>query len=157
MLGLGLLSVVDTWTPTVVAGTAPFDITSTLQTGSSVTSGSGVVTVSNIRVYPQMPTWYADHKWHEFIFAAISADASPSVGGHNCSANCFSAGTRTGLNAIVISSGKPIGTQNRYAVTPAATDFLEAPNITGTATRIFADANARQNATYADTVVTVPH
>lgn len=155
MPGIGLLSAIDTWTP-AASGTAPFDITSTLQTGSASTNGLGIVTVSNIRVYPQLPTWYADNKWNEFIYASISPDASPAVGGHACAANCFSAGVRTGLNAIVISSGKMINAQNRYSATPTVTDFLEAPNSTGNTTRVFADTNATQTSTYADTVLTIP-
>ena len=156
MPAAGLLSVVDTWAPTVT-GFAPFDLTSSLQTGSSATNGMGVVTVSNIRVYPQLPTWYTDHKWNEFIYAAISPDASPAVGGRACAANCLSAGVRTGLNAVVISSGKMINTQNRYVTTPSVTDFLEAPNVSGASTRIFAETSASQSSTYADTVVTIPH
>ena len=155
MFAGGILSVVDTWTPNT-PGAAPFDLTSSLQTGSAVTNGVGVVTASNIRVYPQLPRWYTDHKWHEFIYAAISPDASPSVGGHACSANCFSAGTRGGVNALVISSGKQISPQNRYAAMPSVTDFLEAPNSTGTATRTFADTNTSQTGTYADTIATIP-
>ncbi len=155
MPGIGLLSAVDTWTPTA-PGPAPFDLTSILQTGSASTGGLGIVTVSNIRVYPQLPTWYADHKWNEFIYASISPDASPAVGGHACTANCFSAGVRTGLNAIVVSSGKMINTQNRYSATPTIADFLEAPNSTGNATRVFADTNAPQTSIYADTVLTIP-
>ena len=152
-----MLEARDFWVPTVGAGTAPFDIQSSLQTGFVYANGSGVVNVSNVRVYPQLPTWYTAHKWNEFIYAAISSDASPSIGGHGCSTNCFSAGTRGGLNAVVISSGKQIGAQNRYVATPAITDFLEAPNSTGTATRSFADTSASQSTTYADTVVTIPN
>ena len=99
---------------------------------------------------------YLAHKWNEFIYAAISPDASPAVGGHACTANCFSAGVRNGLNAIVISSGKMIAAQSRYAGTPTVNDFLEAPNNTGAATRIFAEINANQTSTYADTIVTIP-
>lgn len=153
--GAGLLSVVDSWVPNT-AGIAPFDLTASMQTGSSATAGLGVMTVSNIRVYPTLPSWYADHKWNEFIYAAISSDASPTVGGNTCTANCFSAGVRTGLHAIVISSGKMINTQNRYLATPSVTDFLEAPNSTGTATRTFAETNASQSSSYADTVITIP-
>ena len=49
-----------------------------------------------------------------------------------------------------------IAAQSRYAGTPTVNDFLEAPNNTGAATRIFAEINANQTSTYADTIVTIP-
>lgn len=151
----GMLSAVDRWVPNGPIG-VPFDIPTTLQTGSASTNGSGVVTLSNIRVLPELPTWYAAHKWHEFMFAAISSDASPTVGGNACSANCFSAGARNGLHAVVISAGKMIAAQNRYSGTPTVNDFLEAPNNTGSTTRIFAEPNAKHTSTYADTIAPIP-
>ena len=148
---IGQLTAADKWS------SATLDATASFQTGFATTDGTGVVTMSNVRVYPVLPTWYADHKWNEFIYAAISPDASPAVGGRACAANCLSAGVRTGLNAVVISSGKMINTQNRYVTTPSVTDFLEAPNVSGASTRIFAETSASQSSTYADTVVTIPH
>ena len=67
---IGMLSAVDSWVPDG-AGAAPFDIPPALQTGSANTNGFGVVTLSNIRVLPELPSWYASHKWNEFIVAAI--------------------------------------------------------------------------------------
>ena len=152
---IGMLSAVDRWIPNG-SGAIPFDIPPTLQTGSASTNGFGIVTLSNIRTFPELPTWYAAHKWNEFMYAAISADASPVFGGNTCGANCLSAGARSGLNAVVISSGKMINSQNRYLATPSVNDFLEAPNNTGSSTRIFADPNANHTSTYADTVATIP-
>ena len=155
MSGFGLLSATDSWVPTS-PGTAPFDQTSAFPTGYSSTDGNGIVVASNIRVYPELPAWYFAHKWNEYIYAAYSPDASPAVGGTACSANCLSAGARNGLNAVVISAGKMINSQNRYAGTPTVDDFLETPNNTGTTTRIFAEQNANHTSTYIDTVATIP-
>lgn len=151
----GMLSLTDTWVPNGAG--APFDMSAgPFQTGKVSTNGAGVVAASNIRFYPELPKWYVVEKWQEYIYAAISPDASPVIGGATCGGNCFSAGTRVGITAVVISSGKMIGTQNRYIVSPTIADFLEAPNVTGVSTRIFADTTASQSNSYADTIATIP-
>ncbi len=154
MSGTGLLGAVDRWSPT--GSGAPFDLSSSMQTGSASSSGSGVMAMSNVRVYSPMPAWYVNEKWNEFIYAALSPDASPAVGGTACSANCFTAGARTGLNAVVISAGKSLAGQNRYTAGTTVADFIEAPNATGTSTRTFADPHTAMTAVYADTVSTIP-
>ena len=152
----GLLSVADSWTP-AGGGATPFDLSSgpfLPWTASSAGTGTFALTT---RLLPELPAWYLTQKWHEVIYAAISSDSTPSSGASsNCSSNCFSAGVRTGLDVVVISAGPPLPGKNRYVATPVATDFLEAPNATGTATRVFASSTANRSATYKDTVVTLP-
>ena len=152
----GMLAVTDTWVPNA-AGTIPFDLSSgPLQTGTVSTSSAGTVVASNIRVYPVLPTWFVSEKWNEHILVAISADASPAVGGNSCTSNCFSVGPRTGIHLAVLSAGRMLPAQSRYVSTPTLADFLEAPNVTGPTTRVFADTNLIQTSTYADTIVTIP-
>ena len=113
--------------------------------------------VSELRVVPQLPAWYLSEKWYEQVYAAISTDSTPTSGtSAACSANCFAAGTVTGRDVVVITGGPQLPGQNRFVVTPTIADFLEAPNSTGTSTRVFAATHAPRTATYADTVSTIP-
>jgi hypothetical protein len=104
-----------------------------------------------------LPAWYLTQKWYEHMYAAISVDSTPSSGiSAACTTNCYSAGARTGLDAVVISAGPQIGAQNRYVVSPTVSDFLELPNNTGTTTRTFADTTAARTSSYADLLSTIP-
>ncbi|HEX9391904.1 MAG TPA: hypothetical protein VF928_11385 [Usitatibacteraceae bacterium] len=150
------LEAVDTWVPAAV-GTAPFDLwVGSVQAGKASTLGTnGTITVSNIRVYPDLPAWYFTEKWYEYLYAAISPDVAPP----NlvpCAANCFTAGARGNIDIVVISSGNALASQTRYAGTPGVTDFLEAPNSTSATTKAFAAPNQTRTSSYADSVVTIP-
>jgi|GEM_PF-2165343 len=158
------IDVTDRWVPDTL-GSVPFDQFSTtfptgMQTGNAFTQATGSVTLSNIRVYPDLPTWYFSQKWYESMFAALSPDVSPTTNAANCSVNCLTAGTKTNVNALVTSTGPALATtvpaQNRTGVTPGNVDFLEPPNSTGPTTRIYADATQKRTATYADSIATIP-
>jgi len=153
----GLLGAADSWTPTA-AGVAPFDVSSGpfLNAWTADSAGTGTFSLTT-RALAELPAWYLTQQWYEVIYAAVSADATPSSGtSSNCSTNCFSAGGRNGLDVAVISTGAPLAGQNRYSGSPLATDFLEAPNATGVSTRSFASSTATRSAAYQDTVVTLP-
>ncbi|MCA3035561.1 MAG: hypothetical protein ING33_10235 [Rhodocyclaceae bacterium] len=153
----GALSVTsESWVP-AAAGTAPFDDSSgPFLPWTADSAGTGRIALT-IRALPELPAWYLTQKWYEHMYAAISVDSTPSSGtSAACTTNCYSAGARTGLDAVVISAGPQIGAQNRYAVSPTVSDFLEAPNTTGTTTRTFADTTAARTSTYADLLSTIP-
>ncbi len=157
---IDFIEVTDRWQPDTL-GAIPFDQFSTtfpsgMQTGFANTQATGTTTLSNIRVYPDLPNWYFTQKWHESLYAAFSPDVTPATNAANCTTNCFTVGAKTNVNAVVISAGPQLAGQNRFAVTPAASDFLEAPNATGSTTRIFASTTLPRSTTYADTVVTIP-
>ena len=151
-----ILATQDSWTPGV-PGAAPFDVSSgPFLSWSANTAGTGTVALT-FRVLPELPSWYFTQKWYEQIYGAISTDSTPASGtSASCSSNCFSSGTRPGLDAIVISAGPQIGSQNRYVASPTVADFLEAPNSTGASTRSFAATTASRTSMYADLVTTVP-
>ena len=151
----GLLGAVDRWAPNSTTS-PPFDLwTGSAQTGTASTGGTGTVSVSNIRVYPDLPTWYFSEKWYEFMYAAISADVVPPSTAP-CAANCFTAGSRGNIDAVVISAGAPLAGQFRYAGSPDEAHFLEAQNVTGSTNKAFAAPNLARTSSYADSVVTIP-
>lgn len=64
--------------------------------GQLVPATSGQLTVSNINLYPILPTWYFSNRWYAFVFAAV---APAYVGGGDavCSAeDCLSLQTLQG-------------------------------------------------------------
>ncbi len=155
-----MIDVTDRWIPDSL-GTAPFDLfaatfPSGMTTGAGTTAQTTSVTLSNIRVYPDMPVWYASQRWNEFMYSMFSPDVVPAGAGANCGANCLTAGTRTNIDSVTISTGAALAGQTRYSGAPAAADFLEAPNATGPTTRIFASSTQPRNGTYADSVITQP-
>ncbi len=157
---IAMVEVSDRWVPTA-NGAVPFNLFAAtfpngMQTGYGQTAQTTSATLSNIRLHADVPVWYASQKWYESTIAAFSNDVSPVTNSPACSSNCFSAGTKTGVDAVVISAGPPLAGQNRFAVTPAIGDFLEAPNVTGASTRIYASSTQPRNTTYADTVATIP-
>ena len=150
----------DRWTPgggaiVLMSATAP-------STGTA--SASNVVndTVSDLRRYPVLPSWYSTQQWYEQIYAAISADSVPSSGTSPvCSTNCLISGARTNIDALVISTGAPLAAQIRYAGSPIAGSFIESPNsliapATSSASRTFAGADQQRTTSYLDSIVTVP-
>jgi hypothetical protein len=155
-----MIDVTDKWVPDTL-GVAPFDqfaatYPTGITTGAGTTSQTTSVTLSKIRVYPDMPSWYASQKWHEFMYSMFSPDVVPAGAGANCTTNCLTAGTRTNIDSVTISSGAALAGQSRYSGTPAAADFLEAPNATGSTTRTFAAPTQNRTSTYADSVITQP-
>jgi hypothetical protein len=153
----GALSVTsESWVP-AAAGTAPFDDSSgPFLPWTADSAGTGSIALT-IRAQPELPAWYLTQKWYEHMYAAISIDSTPSSGtSAACTTNCYSAGTRTGLDAVVISAGPQFGAQNRYVASPTVSDFLEFPNTTGTTTRTFADTTAARTSGYADLLSTIP-
>lgn len=156
---LMLIEVSDTWVPTSL-GTIPFDQiipANYPRTGYGRTNqASEAATFSNIRLHADVPSWYITQKWYESIYAAFSPDVTPTTNAANCTTNCFTVGSKANVNAVVISAGPQLVGQNRFVVTPAISDFLEAPNSTGPATRTFASTTQPRNTTYADTLVTIP-
>ena len=156
----GMLTVTDRWVPSTL-GTIPFNLFSGtfptgMATGSGITAQTTSVTISNIRTYPDMPAWYSSQKWNEFIYAAMSADVSPTTGSAACGANCLASGAKNNTDLVVISIGAALASQTRYSGSPSASDFLEAPNATGSSTGTFASSTTNRSATYQDTVVTLP-
>ena len=155
-----MIDVTDRWIPDAL-GSIPFDQFSAtwpsgLLTGAGQTAQTTSVTVSNIRKYPDMPAWYSSQKWNEFIYATMSADVSPTTGSAACGANCLASGAKNNTDLVVISIGAALASQTRYSGSPSASDFLEAPNATGSSTGTFASSTTNRSATYQDTVVTLP-
>ncbi len=124
----GMLSITDTFVDS--GGT----ILASVKVGYGETGGSGTTMVRAIRAYPIMPNWYFTEKWNQYSFAALSPDVSPAAGAVNCSANCFEAGPRKSLDAIIATTGAPLTGQTRNQPTPPPSAFLEDVNATGLTT-----------------------
>lgn len=153
-----LVQYADSWTP-AAAGVAPFDVSSgpfLAWTGSTNSSGTLAL---NARVHPDLPAWYFSERWYELVYAAVSDDSKP-IGANGasatCTTNCFTSGSRTGLDVVTIVGGPVIGSQNRTQASPAIGDFLESLNTTGASTRSFAATSIKRSASYADTIATIP-
>lgn len=167
---LAALDVTDKWSPNNNGPThEPFDLFNTpLTTGQMYTLLSNPSVISKIRSSPILPAWYYSEKWYESTIVTISADSTPNSSGNSvaCSAACLSAGNKSGLDAVVISSGVQLknlpslsgDNQNRYVINPTIGQFLEPPNIdiNGASTRLFAQPNTKHSPTYADTIATIP-
>ena len=165
---LGLVEVTHSWKPTILvsplfdnvsSNSFPSKFPNGIITGYGATSATTDVEFSKIRLYPDAPEWYAKNKWNEFVIASFSPDIRPAANSVTCSTNCLTAGTRSTVELVVISTGKPLAGQSRYPVVtpmPTIADFLEAPNAAGGTTRVFSSTAQPHSPTYADTVVTIP-
>jgi hypothetical protein len=147
------VSISDTWTPSgavVATGTLP-------ETGTGSAQNVASDTVSDIRRYPALPSWYLSQNWYQHIYGAISADvAPPALATASCTVNCFTSGGRSNIDAIFIGTGAALAGQTRYSGSPAAADFLESANATGATTSTFSSSTQPRTSTYADSVVTLP-
>lgn len=158
--GLGIVRMSDAWMPNSL-GNPPFDVSSgpylPAWTGSS--AGTGRIALTT-RAHADLTSWYLTQRWYELTYAAMSSDSAPDGSGvsNPCSANCFSVGGRSNIDAAVIVAGPQLAalSQNRYRPSPTVADFLEAPNTTGATTKFFAAEKLPRNPTYADTIATVP-
>jgi len=159
-VGAMQISMSDSWTPFGGAGIGMLGLAPNTGTISAFSISGD--TVSDLRRYPVLPTWYLSQQWYEQMYAAISTDSVPSGGtSPACSSNCLISGSRTTVDAVVVSAGAPLATQTRYAGAPTIGSFLEMPNslvapAAPTASRTFASSDQPRTATYADLVVTLP-
>lgn len=61
------------------------DPTPPTQTGQGfITSGNGTLIVSQIRVYPDLPSWYVDNHWNQLVLGAVSEAFAPGGNGIAC-------------------------------------------------------------------------
>ncbi len=49
-----------------------------------ITGGTGKITTSGIRVYPELPSWYGENSWNELTLGAVSEAYVASGGGVTC-------------------------------------------------------------------------
>ena len=84
-----------------------YDSASTLIGSGTITGGTGTITTSNIRLYPALPDWYVDNQWQQFVYGAVAPGYSPGSA-NLCSAGCLNVGSRTDVQALVITAGKAI-------------------------------------------------
>ena len=149
-----MLSITDTFVDS--GGT----ILASVKVGYGETGGSGTTMVRAIRAYPIMPNWYFTEKWNQYSFAALSPDVSPAAGAANCSANCFEAGPRKSLDAVITTTGAPFAGQNRNQAAPPLNAFLEDVNATGLTTGPtygkFNAVGTPKTAIYNDATATLP-
>jgi hypothetical protein len=145
------------------SGTAPEGSVSNVLVGGDRTLGNGVVVVSGIRVYPEMPGWYASEQWYKYIYVALAPGVSPDLPGKACAPACFTSGLRSDIDAVVIEMGNPIAVlaQNRSTLLPPIeNNFLELKNKTAmngpTNQNVFEESNTPKSLNYDDVIVTIP-
>jgi hypothetical protein len=77
--------------------------------------GSGQLTVSRVRAYPELPLWYGENRWNELVLGAISEAYAPSGNGVNCdvlpggrclTVNVESAAERSDVKFLAILAGQ---------------------------------------------------
>lgn len=159
-VGAMQLAMEDRWTPLGVLIVLTSALSPLTGTGSAASAVND--TVSELRRYPVLPTWYSAQQWYEQMYAAISTDSVPSSGtSPACSSNCLISGSRTNIDVVVVSAGAPLVTQTRYTGAPTIGSFVETPNslvapAAPLASRTFASSGQPRTATYADLVVTLP-
>jgi hypothetical protein len=55
-----------------------------------ISGGTGTLTVSKVRYYPELPDWFAANRWHQLVRVVIAPGAAPPNTGTGCGTNCLS-------------------------------------------------------------------
>ena len=66
-----------------------------------VSGGTGQLTTTGIRVYPELPLWYAENRWYELMLGAVSESYAPNGGGLTCDVAPGGRCLRVNLNAAI--------------------------------------------------------
>ena len=97
--------------------TVPDPTPYTQQTKAWVNGGVGSLSVSNIRVYSELPTWYEDNQWNQLVLGAVSEAFAPGGNGTACAPTpgnrCLTSMLdgvvqRTDVPFLVMMSGSPL-------------------------------------------------
>ncbi|XVO23377.1 MAG: hypothetical protein HEQ15_13490 [Betaproteobacteria bacterium] len=116
---------------------------------------SASVTLNNMRYQPLMASWFYDNEWYKQSFYAVANSSAPATTTNCASASTLTVGSTTGVQALVMLSGKSLTNSVRPSL-PAG-DYLELKNSTSSTDCLFEDKNRALASTYNDqTVVVAP-
>lgn len=83
--------------------------------------GSGLLQTSRIRLYPDLPKWVTDNRWHELALGAIGFGSVPGAG---TTCPCLSINLdgnlgRSDVKFLVVMAGRPLTGQSRPSTNPS--------------------------------------
>jgi hypothetical protein len=114
------------------------------------------VSMSNLRYQPVMPTWFYDNNWYLSAFYSVSPSKAPSPVTPCGPINQLTSGSSP-ADAVVILAGSrlPVSAPMQTRPSASASDYLEAPNLTGGATCNFSASSTNVNSSSNDQVLVV--
>jgi hypothetical protein len=127
------------------------------QEGNFSESGkSKKVALRNVRYQPVMPTWFYDNNWYLSAFYSVSPSKAPSPVSPCGPINQLTSGSSP-ADAVVILAGSrlPVSAPTQTRPSASASDYLEAPNLTGGATCNFAASSTNVNSSSNDQILVV--
>ncbi len=116
----------------------------------SLRAGSGTLVTSGIRLYPELPEWVTDNRWHEFALGAIGPGWVPGTAGAcPClTINVDGNPTRSDVKFLVMMAGNLVLTQAR----PSAdvNNYFDSANNQDIATALTFDRQSAASASFND-------
>jgi hypothetical protein len=125
----------------------------------SVNAVNKSANVRGMRIEPQMPNWFYENDWYLTAFLALSPAVAPSAVMPCGTTQYMSLGNQINVPAIVLLAGARlptlpgIATQSRPS--NQLSDYLEAPNLNGPSSCMFAPIDATDTKTYNDQILVI--
>jgi hypothetical protein len=94
----------------------------------AVRAGTGTLQTSRIRLYPELPVWFTDNRWHELALGAIGFGSVPGAGAV-CPClitNLDGSVTRSDIKFLIVMAGRPLAGQSRPSAN--ANDYFDSTN-----------------------------
>ena len=113
-------------------------------------AGSGSLTTSGIRLYPEFPEWVTDNHWHEFALGAIGPGW---VAGGGAACPCLSTNLdgnpeRSDVKFLVMMAGGLLAGQNRPSA--SANNYFDSTNNLAIATGLTFDRQSEASVSFND-------
>jgi hypothetical protein len=105
-----------------------YDAAGNLIGDGALRAGMGTLQTSRIRLYPELPVWFTDNRWHELALGAIGLGSVPG-GGAACPCliiNLDGSATRRDVKFLIVMAGRPLTGQSRPSANPS--DYFDSTN-----------------------------
>ena len=110
-----------------------FDSDGNLLGKGSLLSGTGVLRTTGIRLYPELPAWVVDNRWHQFAVGAMGAGWIPGSSACPClTINVDGNPERADVKLLVMMAGKKLSGKSRPSSN--ASDYFDSANNQNVAT-----------------------